>query len=147
MTKIEEWLKTHKTISICGILFFLFIVSIIVGVGNTDTDKYVEENTNSRSVRIGEEGKLDGKGDDITVVCWTEEYYDEMMDTAIAKDMIGWEKLFYDGKCSMVSTLDDVGRVLVLDRKWGPSKIRFISEDALYYSEVAWINSEFVVPI
>jgi hypothetical protein len=64
-----------------------------------------------------------------------------MIDAAVAKDKIGWQQLFLNGKCSLAQANT---KVLVLDSSWGAKKFRFLEGD--FYAETAWTNMEYIVP-
>lgn len=122
---------------------WIVIISLIVIVGGCASlfISSEEQTTKTKSVEIGEEGKLHQEGYDDVIMCTTKDYLDELTDAKVAKDKIGWNELF-NYKCYMAS-----GRVLVLDRSWGATKFRFIEPESPHYGKTAWTYMERIVPI
>ncbi len=128
--------------------FWVIMAVVFLGVlgsvipDNTDTNSKVS----SSSVKVGEEGRLYLEGETLVPVCKTEYYLDKLIDAAVVNDEIGYKEMFKWWKCYMVSTLDDYGRVLVLENTWdGVTKFRFVNPDTLHYGEIGWTNYEFII--
>jgi hypothetical protein len=147
-------------------VLYCFVGLMILGVILPDTDTSNNSNTgnintndNSKSesssniISVGEEGRLYVDSETIAPVCTTRDYIEELVDTAVAKDSIGYEQMLRSGNCYLASTLDDLdgdyyGRVLVLEHTWnGLTKFRFVHPDALHYAETAWTNTEFIISL
>ena len=118
----------------------ILFISCVATLPDTETVK------KTSSVGIGEEGRLHQEGYNNVLVCKTKAYLDEFTDAVVAKDEIGYKSMF-DGKCYSTSSLDNYGRVLVLDRTMGTSKFRFIEPEATHYKETAWTFREYIIPI
>jgi len=144
-----SWIKKHWIlVSILGIL--LLNIILFGGVNKEelgDNEDNHSDTDYSNYVKIGEEGKLYLEGESVVPVCITEEYLDDLVDAAVAKDKIGYASLLGGSKCYLTSTLDDYGRVLVLKNTIGLVKFRFTNPDSSHYGEIAWTNAEFVLPI
>lgn len=150
-----------------AILIFVFVGLMIIGSFLPDTDTSTQQtnnanqeqektpDTNTKSVSIGDEGRLSNTittNPNVAPVCTTKEYFDEMVDTVASNDKIGFDEILRSSKCYLASTLDDLegdyyGRVLVLDKNWGATKFRFVHPDALHYGETAWTYQENIIPI
>ncbi|MHA1867434.1 MAG: hypothetical protein ACTSXD_05155 [Candidatus Heimdallarchaeaceae archaeon] len=141
MEKKKCWFARHLVLTtIISLLVIIFSLCIIFSGGDSNGSSY------SKSVSIGEKGKLYQEGYSTVIVCKTKDYMNELIDAVVAKDEVGYKNIIHSHKCYVASTLDDYGDVLVLDRTVGLTKFRFIHPTALHYGEVAWTYSEYVIP-
>jgi hypothetical protein len=144
-----SWIKKHWILmSILGI--FLLNIILLGGINKEELGDNEDDNSDtgySKSVKIGEEGKLYLEGESVVPVCITEEYLNNLVDAAVTKDKVGYSSLLDGYRCYLTSTLEDYGRVLVLKNTIGSVKFRFTNPDSSHYGEIAWTNWEFVLPI
>lgn len=148
MEKKKNWFKRHPIwTTIIGIFSFLFIVTLFVGDGGDNSYSSNSEGSTSeiksasKSVGIGDKGILYSEGDDILVAV-DKKAFDEMTDAAVAKDMIGYEQIFYEGRSYWV---ESGTKVLVLDRDWGTTKFRILEGE--HQSRIGWTPYEWVIPL
>jgi len=130
----KHWIERHPVLTI-------FLIAIIVFFGVSFIVSLME-NPYSKSISVGEEGRLYQEGFDNVAVCSSKFYLDEMIDAAVAKDKIGWNQLFsykYYKRCYLVPKNT---KILVLDTMWGTTKFRILEGE--YYAEVAWTNMECI---
>ena len=147
-----SWAKKHKILSTLIILFVLIIVPSLFNSEDTSSEEQTEEveeqteeveeqeTERNQIIGIGEEGLLDREGHNTVAICWTEDWFDAMIDAAVANDEYGWTQLFYDGKCYFAPSNT---KVLVLDLSWGATQFRILEGD--FMNEMAWTNYEYIV--
>jgi len=132
--KEQNWIERHPVWTVIITFFVICYVLVMVGI-------FLPEDS-SKSVNVGEEGRLYQEGFDNVAVCSSWYYLDKMIDAANTNDKIGWNQLFsgkYYKRCYLVPKNT---RVLVLDTTFGTTKFRILEGD--YYAEVAWTNMEYI---
>jgi len=141
--KPKNWFKKHPIWS--GVIILFLIGMVVSPLLPKDSSSNLNYNPSSNtpptsdSLGTGEEGKL-YTGTGIVGVAITEEALDELTKAAIAKDSIGYQNVFLEGKAFLV---DDYTKILVIEIKFSKEKVRVLEGD--YYGKSGWVPTEWVI--
>ncbi len=109
-----------------------------------DEDK-TEKTKEETGLSVGESGFLYLEGVNVVAVCKTKEDFKALVNTQVRNDKVGYENMLRSDKCYTASTLDDFGKVLVVEASLGLRKVRFINSESIHYGKEAWTYMENVV--
>ena len=138
----ENWFKKHPVWSvIIGIFILGLIISMFSSNGedNSSTSE-ISKKQETGKLSVGDEGRLYIEGLDFVGVATTKEAMDELTKSAVAKDSIGYAKVYSEGRAFQVESNT---KILIIGMKVGSRQVRILEGD--YYGQSGWVPYEWVV--
>ncbi len=141
----EEWILHVKKklftrwymIILYSFIGFLFLVAIAT---TPEEGNYSSTNSNKQTSKFtGDEGILYVEGLDKVGVATTKAALDELTKASVARDSIGYARVYQEGRAFQVKTNT---KILVLENTFTTTKVRILEGE--HYGKSGWVPYEWI---